>query len=433
MEVIHPILGNFKIIKEIGSGTYAKVYLAQHSQLSYKVAIKIFFDTFSEEAVKRSFCIFKNVCHPFLCQVYDFFEFKNHRCILMEYVEGTTLLEYVNNYGPMNEHEIKKIIGQLLIAIEFLHKNGIIHRDIKCENILIDPFHNIRLIDFDFTCDDSCLHSTTCGSPAYIAPEVISHDNYDKEVDIWSLGIITYALCFGMLPFEDPSLKILLELILKTEPDYPLTASASLIDLIKQMLMKDPQQRISIGDMKKHAFFSVDDLGRNYEFNSEVYTIVAGDDTQSPYEDAVNFMKLSSEDTQKLIQDLKENKMNQLTLTYKIIKKIKMSNHLAGFGKCFLNIQQKKNTWSNSDTFNGIISGMVSPLTNTNIQKCQLNSPQKDFKTLSFNRAGTGKKTNQQIVFFPKVILTSSKNVLRMRTQNQKYLTIRSASHPPIL
>lgn len=343
MEIVHPVLGKFSIIKQIGSGSFASVYLARHHSLEYLVAVKIFQNGFMEEYVKNSFTIAKSIVHPFICQDFDLFKNqKGDTCVLMEYVEGMTLLDYANLNSPFSEYEIQSIFGQLIIATEHLHKNHIIHRDLKCENIMIDNFKNIRLIDFGFSCSNCDMHSTACGSPAYLAPEIIQSDNYGISVDIWSLGIILYAIKFGQLPFENQSFSKLFHMITSEDPYFPEDEkiSENLLDLIKKLLIKQPEKRITIDEIKLHPFFTTDSTGSNYFFDQSPLNIFVRNPLEpiNPEIQILRQMILDEKRESKAIENIKNNNnMSYDLLTYKILFKNYVSTQqLPNYYRCFL-------------------------------------------------------------------------------------------------
>ncbi|OHT01828.1 CAMK family protein kinase [Tritrichomonas foetus] len=295
--IVHPILGNFKILDEIGEGSFSTVYKCKHDECDVPVAIKVLEEelpldesdsgSFSSQSTQphnsnnsslsdidknkivNAFELEKRFSHPLICEGYDMFTWNNKTCLIHEMVEGETLLDHLNNFAPLEEVAIQTFLGQLVVILNYLHNTvHVIHRDLKCENVIVDIYRNIRLIDFGFACSsDESLHTTICGSPAYIAPEMILNQPYDYSVDIWSLGVIVYAMAFGYLPFDDPNILNNMQSILNDEPEYPNTVSSVLIDLIKRMLEKDPKKRITIEEISQHQFFCEDPFGRNYLFD----------------------------------------------------------------------------------------------------------------------------------------------------------------------
>lgn len=349
MEVVHPLLGAFSIIKKIGNGSFASVYYANHSQLHYPVAIKIFNKQANEDDIIKTLAITKYITHPFICKDFDFFKTSSgEHCIIMEYVKGITLLRYANENLPLSEQKIHSIFGQLVIALDFLHKNNIIHRDLKCENIIIDKNRNIRLIDLNFSCQTAILHSTFCGSPAYIAPEIIKNEFYNESVDIWSLGVILYAITYGKLPFESDNYSILFNMITTQDPEFPVLSriSDSLVDLIKKMLVKNPIERIKIEGIKSHPFFLPDDNDKNYIFNQQKINYFIRDplSKNGPDMQIIQQMHLSMENSLKAISEIKSGKISYFSMTYNILFKNHLSNvQIKNYSKSFLNSVKLKN------------------------------------------------------------------------------------------
>ncbi|KAK8875949.1 hypothetical protein M9Y10_006127 [Tritrichomonas musculus] len=349
MEIVHPLLGKYKIISQIGRGSFASVYLAKHQDLKYPVAIKIFQEGKQDSNARNSFNLTKSIVHPFICQDFDFIKTpKGNDCVIMEYIEGKTLLEYANLNAPLSEKEIQTIFGQLVIAIDFLHKHQIIHRDLKCENIMIDKYKNIRLIDLSFSCNNFNKHSTLCGSPAYIAPEIINNQYYGTSVDIWSLGIIIYAITFGNLPFENQNYSLLFHLITSSNPPFPNSdrISNNLVDLIKKLLIKDPKQRISIEEIKQHPFFTRDQDGNNYVFNEQqIKSFIREPQTQIiPEGQIIKQMELSSIDSVNAVNEIKAGQLTYHSMTYNILYKNFISNvQLPHYSRCFI-ISLSKNS-----------------------------------------------------------------------------------------
>jgi serine/threonine protein kinase len=150
-----------------------------------------------------------------------------------------------------------------LCAIEYLHEEVlVVHRDLKGENILLDCNLNLRLIDFGLSCEftrDSPELSSVCGSAAYAAPEMIAGQRYTKVADIWSAGVLLFTMVVGALPFEDPCLPTLVQKIVQCDPEYPDFLSLPLLDLLRRILVKSPEDRLSLEQIKGHAWFSQGD------------------------------------------------------------------------------------------------------------------------------------------------------------------------------
>ncbi|KAI5539664.1 protein serine/threonine kinase protein [Trichomonas vaginalis G3] len=259
------VLTEYEFIKPLGEGSFGSVWLANNTALNYQVAIKVlpkalFTDTISITRLQREINLQKNMDHPFIAKLFHHIEDPENHYLVMEYVENGNLLDYVNENGRLNDEQARKYFLQLISVLDYLHnKLHIAHRDLKAENILLDKNRNIKVIDFglsrQFTDADPQLQ-TACGSPAYAAPEMILGEPYDKSCDIWSAGILLYAISCRELPFDDNDTQATLRRIVYTEPVFPHYLSSALIDLLKKMLKKNPQKRITLEGIKNHHWFS---------------------------------------------------------------------------------------------------------------------------------------------------------------------------------
>lgn len=255
---------NYNIIKEIGIGAFARVFLAEHKILRQTVAIKVI--QINEQqghhtlaAIQQEADLLKSLTHPYITTLYDFILTPETAFLVMEYLEGGSLLERINTNGPIAESTAKEIFFQLINAIYYLQQMRVVHRDIKIENILFDKFRNIRLIDFGLSrsmSDTNSIIQTQCGSLSFAAPEMIVGKSYGASVDIWSAGVVLYTMVTGQLPFEDTNLKNQLSKIINSSPSYPPNLSPSLIDLIDKLLTKNPDDRIRPPDILKHPWLS---------------------------------------------------------------------------------------------------------------------------------------------------------------------------------
>jgi serine/threonine protein kinase len=178
----------------------------------------------------------------------------------MEFAENGNLLDYVNNNGRLSEDQARRYFAQLISVLEYLHRElKVAHRDLKCENVLLDRYNNIRVIDFGLSNQFTDINprlSTACGSPAYAAPEMVRGNTYTVMADIWSLGVLLFAICSGYLPFDDENIQKLLQKIVYYEVRYPKFLSPQLVDLLQKMMCKDPERRITLDGIKSHPWFS---------------------------------------------------------------------------------------------------------------------------------------------------------------------------------
>ncbi|CAK56282.1 unnamed protein product (macronuclear) [Paramecium tetraurelia] len=250
--------------KTLGEGTFGKVKLATHILTGEKVAIKILekskiVDASDVERVTREIQILKQVRHPNLVQLYEIIETPKQLFLVMEYVNGGELFEYIVQNQRIKDVEAIRFYSQILSGIEYLHKLHVVHRDLKPENLILDSRGKLKIIDFGlsnfYKTDD--LLKTACGSPCYAAPEMIAGKRYQGlQVDIWSSGIILFAMLAGYLPFEDPNTNQLYKKIIAGDLKFPKFITNEAKELIKNILNTDPQKRYTIQEIRKHSWFN---------------------------------------------------------------------------------------------------------------------------------------------------------------------------------
>jgi serine/threonine protein kinase len=258
-------VGHYLFLERLGTGTFASVWLAIHTQTRLKAAIKVILKSsvLDEDSVTRftrELNFLRQMRHPFIVEFYEFLEDDSAYYYCMEHAENSSLLRYVTRNGPMTEDLARHYFSQLVSVLEYLHTNlRVCHRDVKAENLLLDRHNNIRVIDFglsnQFTSSRPLLN-TACGSPPYACPEMIRGHPYTQAVDIWSSGVLLYSLMTGLLPFDDDSLQALLTKIVTKEVSYPSFLSASIVDLLRRILTKNPDMRITLGQIREHDWFS---------------------------------------------------------------------------------------------------------------------------------------------------------------------------------
>ncbi|VVB09245.1 unnamed protein product [Arabis nemorensis] len=259
------VLPNYKIGKTLGHGSFATVKLADHVVTGHKVAIKILNrvkikDIKVYETVQREIKILRFLMHPHIIRQYEVIETPDDIYVVMEYVKSGELFDYIVQKGRLQEDEGRLLFQQIISGVEYCHRNKVVHRDLKPENILLDSKRNIKIVDFGLSnvMQDGHFFKTSCGSPNYAAPEVISGKPYaGPEVDIWSCGVILYALLCGRLPFDDENIPNLFNKIKRGEYTLPDHLSYAARDLIPRMLMVDPIVRISIPEIRQHPWFNI--------------------------------------------------------------------------------------------------------------------------------------------------------------------------------
>lgn len=210
-------------------------------------------------ALEREIVVMKLVDHPNIMRLYDVWETSGELYLILEYVEGGELFDYIIERGRLSETEALDYFQQLIGAMDYCHRLNIAHRDLKPENILLDKDKVLKVADFGMAAwqpGDSLL-KTSCGSPHYAAPEVISSKPYDGAIsDIWSCGVILFALLAGRLPFDDEDICALLEKVSVGKFDMPSDISPKAQDLVRKMLEKDVTKRFKISDIIKHPWFT---------------------------------------------------------------------------------------------------------------------------------------------------------------------------------
>mmetsp|Transcript_34719 Transcript_34719/g.54227 ORF Transcript_34719/g.54227 Transcript_34719/m.54227 type:complete len:498 (+) Transcript_34719:68-1561(+) len=254
----HYVLG-----KTLGIGSFGKVKLAVHKETSIKVAIKVLNKKKVQaldmnDKVWREINVLKLFSHPHIIRLYEVIDTPTDIYVVMEYVSGGELFDYIVAKGRLSEEEARRFFQQIIAGVEYCHKFMVVHRDLKPENLLLDAHLNVKIADFGLSnmMRDGAFLKTSCGSPNYAAPEVISGQLYaGAEVDIWSCGVILYALLCGNLPFDDENIANLFKKIkggVYTMPGY---LSEGCRDLIPRMLVVDPLQRITVNQLRLHHWF----------------------------------------------------------------------------------------------------------------------------------------------------------------------------------
>ena len=310
--------------RKLGEGAFASVWQAHSTKANIDVAIKVLPKQFlSDEAsitrLHREINLQKGLDHPYIAKFYEHIEDEENHYLVMEHVVNGNLLDYVNDRGRLNDVQARKYFLQIISVLDYLHNTKhIAHRDLKAENVLLDKNYNIKIIDFglsnSFTESQPNL-STACGSPAYAAPEMIKGEQYTKAADIWSAGILLYAICACELPFDDEDTQIVLQRIVYTEPRYPHFMSSALVDLLKKMLIKNPQKRITIEGIKNHHWFS------KVDYSTVVPPAVVNENGNAIDKVIVDLMREKGIDSEGLSECLLMGEHNGLTSIYEQLRR----------------------------------------------------------------------------------------------------------------
>ncbi|QCD80694.1 hypothetical protein DEO72_LG2g1016 [Vigna unguiculata] len=257
-------IGKYEMGRTIGEGTFAKVKFARNSETGESVAIKIMAKaTILEhrmvEQIKREISIMKIVRHPNIVILHEVLASQTKIYIILEFVMGGELYDKIVQQGRLSENESRRYFQQLIDAVDHCHKKGVYHRDLKPENLLLDAFGNLKVSDFGLSAltkkGVGLLH-TTCGTPNYVAPEVLGNRGYNgAAADVWSCGVILYVLMAGYLPFEEPDLPTLYRRINAAEYVCPFWFSAKAKSFIRKILDPNPETRVKIEEIRKDPWF----------------------------------------------------------------------------------------------------------------------------------------------------------------------------------
>ena len=324
-------IDNFKIEKTIGEGTFGKVKIGIHIPTGEKVAIKILEkdkiqDNEDLERITREIKYLKILKHPNIIQIFQIIEDKKNYYLIMEFAKCGELFTHIVNNKRLSETEAAIFYTQLIKGLSFIHKHNIVHRDIKPENLLLKENNILTIIDFGLSnqYQPGGLLLTPCGSPCYAAPEMILGRYYSGlMVDIWSSGIVLYAMVCGYLPFEDKNNDKLYKKILSGHFEIPDRLSPNCKDLITKILKVNPKKRIKLEEIMKHPFLKNGMEWYNNIF-SEYFSKTVGVDEREIeinneiVEKMVNEMGYSNANNN-IVNNILNNKHNNITTTYYLL------------------------------------------------------------------------------------------------------------------
>lgn len=261
-------LDNFEFLKVLGKGTFGKVILCREKSSNHFYAIKILRKDVIIKRDEVAHTLTENrvlqvVDHPFLTYLKYSFQTNDRLCFVMEYVNGGELFFHLNQERIFPEERAKFYGAEICLALGYLHERNIIYRDLKLENLLLDADGHIKIADFGLCKEDISYGSTTrtfCGTPEYLAPEVLEENDYGRGVDWWGYGVCLYEMMVGRLPFYDKDHDKLFQLIVCEDVRFPKTISQEARDLLKGLLHKDPNKRLGGGpgdvkEVQSHPFY----------------------------------------------------------------------------------------------------------------------------------------------------------------------------------
>lgn len=257
------VIGNYNVVRLIGQGSFGKVYLATHKFTNTKVVLKS--SAKSAPNLVREIHHHRQFKHPHITRLHEIIVTETVVWMVLEYCPGDELYTYLVENGRLGVDETRKIFAQLCGAVTYVHNTkSCVHRDLKLENILLDKHHNVKLCDFGFTrgYESRVMLETICGTSAYMAPEMLLGKKYSGEaVDVWSLGVILYALVCGEMPFDEEDEEETKNRIMNTEPDYAKhQLPGDMLALLKGMLSKKPQMRPRLVDVLNNGFLGLEGM-----------------------------------------------------------------------------------------------------------------------------------------------------------------------------
>ena len=281
-EILYPKLNynDFEPLKLLGTGTFGRVLLVRFKSNNQLYAMKILMksrikSTHQEEHTKAERDLMVQIDNPFLLNIKFAFQDETKLYIVSNFMQGGDMFYHLHFESKFSEKKAKFYLIEIILGLEYLHKNNMIYRDLKPENILMDSTGHIKLSDFGLSkilSDNDEKAFTLCGTPQYLAPEIMKEEGYDKNVDWWSLGCFFYEMITGFLPFYIPK-DYLNEKVYEQKVIFPSGINPLAIKFIKELLVVDPNNRLGNGvngveNIKSHEYFK--DVDWNKYYNKEI-------------------------------------------------------------------------------------------------------------------------------------------------------------------
>ncbi|KAL6527302.1 CBL-interacting serine/threonine-protein kinase 8 [Orobanche gracilis] len=257
-------VGKYEVGRTIGQGTFAKVKFAQNTETGESVAMKVLDRSTiikhkMVDQIKREISIMKRVRHLYVVRLHEVLASRTKIYIILEFVTGGELFDKIVHHGRLSESESRRYFQQLIDGVDYCHSKGVYHRDLKPENLLLDSQGNLKISDFGlsaFLAEGVSVLRTTCGTPNYVAPEVLSHRGYTGALaDTWSCGVILYVLMAGFLPFDELDLTTLYGKIESAQFSCPSWFPVGVKSLIHRILDPNPETRLRIEEIRNDEWF----------------------------------------------------------------------------------------------------------------------------------------------------------------------------------
>lgn len=253
-------LDDFEIGKPLGKGKFGSVYLAREKKSKYIVALKVLDKSQLvranvEHQLRREIEIQSHLRHPNILRMYGYFYDSKRIYLILEFSPGGELYKQLTKKGKFSERLSAKFISDLALALDYCHSKHVIHRDIKPENLLVGVNDDIKIADFGWSVHaPTSRRNTLCGTLDYLAPEMVEGREHDKQIDVWSLGVLLYEFLVGSPPFEAENHSATYRRISRIDLRFPRSVPTDAQDLIRRLLVKDPTKRMSLEDIPRHPW-----------------------------------------------------------------------------------------------------------------------------------------------------------------------------------
>ncbi|XP_076413364.1 putative sperm motility kinase W [Peromyscus maniculatus bairdii] len=315
---------HYIILRTLGKGTFAEVKLACHLHTEVQVAIKILENgENNDHNNKTEIDIVKTLDHPNIIKVFHIINTEEHTYMVMEHASRGDLVSHIEKVGCLQEEQAQHIFTQIVCAVHYCHKNGIAHRDIKLDNILLDGKGSVKLCDFGLAIRVTSGQRSKgfCGTLEYCAPELFTDTEYDaRAVDIWSLGVVLYTMVTASFPFKARTYSDMKEEMLNPCYYLPSTLSQNIVNLIVQLFTMMPEQRPRISDIMQHQWFKDREEFWQLPLSSETYSTI-------PNPSLVVAMWGMGYDPKDISDCIREKKFNNIMATYLILKHESAQDH----------------------------------------------------------------------------------------------------------
>lgn len=329
LQMLHQQVKGYLVDSQIGCGSNATVYKSIHLSTGVPVALKVINKSGMSGrdlvCLQHEVEIMRTLDHPYIAKYFESFQDDECYYISMEFIPNGTLLDRINETHGFNEQAARKVFVQMLSALNYLHAyKNVAHRDLKPENVMLDYNFNVKLIDFGLShiySNEKPFMSTSCGSPAYVPPELIQKQKYTKSADIWALGILLYAMLTGKLPFFDKNVNAMFNMIITEEQDMTDINDEHQYELVMGLLCKDPLKRISIKEILESEWICCSSEIKLYEI-AESQCEEARELNHIPIDDAVlKKMDTLGFATEQVVSEIEENIFSNSNVIYSILKR----------------------------------------------------------------------------------------------------------------